>query len=78
MASEGVASFFNKLAKGQGTDYASVEEDFFKNMRPSSLLQRFSKPEEVANMIAYVSSPLSSATNGTALRVHGGVVKTLF
>ena len=77
-ASEGVASFFNKLAEEQGIDYASVEEDFFQNMRPSSLLQRFAKPEEVANMIAYVSSPLSSATNGAALRVDGGVVKTIF
>jgi NAD(P)-dependent dehydrogenase (short-subunit alcohol dehydrogenase family) len=77
-ASEGVESFFNKLAEEQNTDYASVEKDFFKNMRPSSLLRRFAKPEEVANLITYVSSPLSSATNGAALRVDGGVVKTIF
>jgi NAD(P)-dependent dehydrogenase (short-subunit alcohol dehydrogenase family) len=77
-ASEGVEAFFNKLATEQNTDYASVEKDFFKNMRPSSLLQRFAKPEEVANLITYVSSPLSSATNGAALRVDGGVVKTIF
>ncbi|MGC1632872.1 MAG: SDR family oxidoreductase [Gelidibacter sp.] len=77
-ASEGVEAFFNKLATEQNTDYDSVEKDFFKNMRPSSLLQRFAKPEEVANLITYVSSPLSSATNGAALRVDGGVVKTIF
>lgn len=77
-SSEGVEAFFNKLATEQNTDYVSVEKDFFKNMRPSSLLQRFAKPEEVANLITYVSSPLSSATNGAALRVDGGVVKTIF
>lgn len=77
-SSEGVEAFFNKLATEQNTNYASVEKDFFKNMRPSSLIQRFAKPEEVANLITYVSSPLSSATNGAALRVDGGVVKTIF
>ncbi|UYW01462.1 SDR family oxidoreductase [Flavobacterium agricola] len=77
-ASEGVTEFFNKLAQEQNSDYQSVETDFFKNMRPSSLLQRFAKPEEVANLITYVASPLSSATNGAALRVDGGVVKTIF
>lgn len=77
-ASEGVTDFFNKLAKEQNSDYATVEKDFFKNMRPSSLIQRFAKPEEVANLVTYISSPLSSATNGAALRVDGGVVKTIF
>ena len=77
-ASEGVEAFFNKLATEQNSDYETVEKDFFKNMRPSSLIQRFAKPEEVANLITYISSPLSSATNGAALRVDGGVVKTIF
>lgn len=77
-ASEGVEDFFNKLAKEQGVDYQEVENNFFKNMRPSSLLQRFAKTEEVANLVTYISSPLSSATNGASLRVDGGVVKTIF
>lgn len=77
-ASEGVEDFFNKLAVEQQTDYATVERDFFKNMRSSSLLQRFAQPEEVAHLVTYIASPLSSATNGAALRVDGGVVKTIF
>lgn len=52
-----------------------AEEEFFQETRPTSLIQRFADPQEVANMIAYVASPLSSATNGASLRVDGGVVK---
>ena len=55
-----------------------VEQEFFKTERPTSLLQRFAEPQEVANMVAYVSSPLASATNGAALKVEGGIVKTAF
>lgn len=47
-------------------------------MRPSSLLKRYATPDEVANMVAYVCSPLASATNGAALRVEGGVVRACF
>jgi NAD(P)-dependent dehydrogenase (short-subunit alcohol dehydrogenase family) len=42
------------------------------------LLQRFATPEEVAAMVTYVASPLSSATNGAALRVDGGTIKSAF
>jgi NAD(P)-dependent dehydrogenase (short-subunit alcohol dehydrogenase family) len=54
-----------------------VEESFFKHERPSSIIQRFATVEEIANLIVYVASPLSSATNGTALRVDGGVAKII-
>jgi NAD(P)-dependent dehydrogenase (short-subunit alcohol dehydrogenase family) len=57
---------------------ASVAKEFFKSVRPSSLLKRFASPEEVAALVTYVSSPLSSATNGAALRVDGGVVRSAF
>ena len=59
----------------------TVEEytsDFFANARPSSLLKRFAQPEEVASLVAYICSPLSSATNGAALRVDGGIVRACF
>lgn len=52
--------------------------EFFRTVRPSSLLKRFALPEEVASLVTYVCSPLSSATNGAALRVDGGVVKACF
>ncbi len=75
-SSEGVSEFVEKMMDGKTVE--EVEEEFFTTARPSSLLQRFAKPDEVANLVAYVCSPLSSATNGAALRVDGGVVKSAF
>jgi NAD(P)-dependent dehydrogenase (short-subunit alcohol dehydrogenase family) len=75
--SEGVEQFVEDLAKGQGTNKARVEADFFRTARPSSLLKRFATPEEVAAMVVYVCSPRASATNGAALRVDGGVVRSI-
>ncbi|TMQ33350.1 MAG: SDR family oxidoreductase, partial [Planctomycetota bacterium] len=56
---------------------ATVEAEFFKHARPTSLLRRFAQPEEVAALVAFVCSPLASATNGAALRVDGGVVRSI-
>jgi NAD(P)-dependent dehydrogenase (short-subunit alcohol dehydrogenase family) len=75
--SEGVEKFVQDMAKGQGTDEAGIEAEFFRSIRPSSLLKRFATPEEVAAMVAYVCSPRASATNGAALRVDGGVVRSI-
>lgn len=55
--------------------FEDFQKEFFENDRPTSILKRFADPQEVANMIAYVASPLSSATNGAKLKVEGGVVK---
>lgn len=75
--SEGVETFVKDMAAQQGKADADVEKEFFQNVRPSSLLQRFATSEEVANLVAYVASPLSSATTGAALRVDGGVVRSI-
>jgi NAD(P)-dependent dehydrogenase (short-subunit alcohol dehydrogenase family) len=75
--SEGVATFVADLAKQRGLDRSQVEAEFFQTARPSSLIRRFATVEEVANMIVYVCSPLASATNGAALRVDGGVVRSI-
>src|SRR5208282_877616 len=64
--SEGVEQFVDELARSRNTTPAAVEKGFFESMRPS-LLKRFATPEEVANLVAYVASPLSVATNGAAL-----------
>ena len=74
--SEGVEQFVHQLSGGK--PFAQFEQEFFEKARPSSLLKRFILPEEVANLVAYVASPLSSATNGAALRVDGGVVRAAF
>jgi NAD(P)-dependent dehydrogenase (short-subunit alcohol dehydrogenase family) len=76
-ASEGVAGFVDQLAKDRGVPVAEVERDFFRTTRPSSLLKRFIQPDEVASLVAYVCSPLAAATNGAALRVEGGCVRSM-
>ncbi len=54
-----------------------VEKEFFEKARPSSILRRFATPEEVASVVAFVASPLTSAINGAALRADGGVVRSI-
>ncbi len=76
-ASEGVESFVQGLAAQQKTNISTVQDEFFRTMRPSSLLRRFATPDEVAAIVAFVCSPLSSATNGAALRADGGVVRSI-
>jgi NAD(P)-dependent dehydrogenase (short-subunit alcohol dehydrogenase family) len=76
--SRGVGDFVAELAAKSGVSAQTVEKEFFKTARPTSLLQRFSTPEEIAAMVTYVASPLSSATNGAALRVDGGAIKSAF
>ncbi|MFL5401941.1 MAG: SDR family NAD(P)-dependent oxidoreductase [Gemmatimonadales bacterium] len=76
-ASEGVGEFVSRLAASGGVDRATVERQFFQTARPSSILQRFATPDEVAAMIAYVCSTRASATTGAALRVDGGVVRAI-
>jgi len=77
-ASEGVVDFVKHLATEKGISVEAAEEEFFKTMRPSSLIQRFSEVGEIANMVTYISSPLSSSTNGSSVRVDGGVIKSVF
>jgi NAD(P)-dependent dehydrogenase (short-subunit alcohol dehydrogenase family) len=75
--SEGVGVFVKELAKAQHKTKEQVEREFFLTARPSSLLRRFATTDEVASMVTYVASELSSATNGAALRADGGVVKAI-
>lgn len=75
--SEGVEGFLQEMARTRGSDKASIEKEFFRSVRPSSLLKRFATPQEVAPMVVYVCSPLASATNGAALRVEGGVLRSI-
>jgi NAD(P)-dependent dehydrogenase (short-subunit alcohol dehydrogenase family) len=75
--SEGVDHFISDMARTKGVSEDDIEKEFFRSIRPSSLLQRFASVDEVAAMVAFVASPLSSATNGAALRADGGVVRSI-
>ncbi|WPU91292.1 SDR family oxidoreductase [Mucilaginibacter sabulilitoris] len=76
--SEGVGDFMKALAKDKGLTDDEMEKEFFKTMRSTSIIKRFISPDEIANTVTYLSSPLSSATNGANIRVDGGVIKTAF
>jgi NAD(P)-dependent dehydrogenase (short-subunit alcohol dehydrogenase family) len=76
--SRGVGDFVEALAKADGKSFEAYEKEFFEKVRPTSLIKRFETPEEIASMVAYVASPLSSGTTGAALRVEGGCLKSAF
>jgi NAD(P)-dependent dehydrogenase (short-subunit alcohol dehydrogenase family) len=76
--SRGVADFVDALAKADGKNFGQYEKEFFEKARPTSLIKRFESPEEIAAMVAYIASPLSSGTTGAALRVDGGCTKSAF
>jgi NAD(P)-dependent dehydrogenase (short-subunit alcohol dehydrogenase family) len=74
--SAGVEEFVGRLSGGQ--PFEIFEKQFFKSVRPSSLIKRFATPEEVASLVTFVCSPLARAITGAALRVDGGVVRSCF
>jgi NAD(P)-dependent dehydrogenase (short-subunit alcohol dehydrogenase family) len=76
--SEGVEKFLIDMARTKNVTPEKIEKEFFRSARPSSLLQRFATTDEVAALVTFVASPLSSAINGAALRVEGGVVRSIF
>lgn len=74
---EGAVQMMTDLAKQRGVSAIEMEQLFLQENRPSTLLQRFASPEEVANLCVYVASPQASATTGAALRVEGGIVENI-
>lgn len=75
--SEGVAEMLEEERERSGRSLDEVAAEFVRKHRPSSIVQRAASVQEVANLIVYLASPLSSATTGAALRVDGGVIDTL-
>ncbi|MDB6167615.1 MAG: oxidoreductase [Verrucomicrobia bacterium] len=73
---EGVAKFVGELFPGLSLEEAGRR--FIRENRPTSLIERLMKPEEIAHLVAFVSSPLASGINGAALRVDGGLVRSVF
>jgi NAD(P)-dependent dehydrogenase (short-subunit alcohol dehydrogenase family) len=75
--SEGVGTFLASMARQQNTTPQQIEKEFFAKARPTSLLKRFATIDEVASLVTYVAGEPSSATNGAAIRVDGGVVRAI-
>jgi NAD(P)-dependent dehydrogenase (short-subunit alcohol dehydrogenase family) len=72
-----VTTYVRERARTQQVPEDEVRREFMKAVGPSSLIGRFESPEEVAAMIVYASSAVASGTTGAALRVDGGVVRTI-
>ena len=75
--SEGVEDFLKAMAEQAGQSVEDTANGFVKEHRPTSLLERFATVDEVANMVVYIASPQAAATNGAALRVEGGIVRSI-
>jgi NAD(P)-dependent dehydrogenase (short-subunit alcohol dehydrogenase family) len=75
--SEGIEAFVKDIARQNGQSVEEAASHFVKQHRPTSLVQRFASPEEIANMVVYVASTESSATNGAALHAEGGIIQTI-
>jgi len=73
--SDGVAATVEKMAHAQRVPVEQMKAAIIQQTNPDSLLQRFIDPTEIAFLAAYLASPLSVATNGSSLRVDGGVLK---
>lgn len=75
--SEGVETFVKSLAKQNNQSEEEAAKSFVKQHRPTSILQRFASPDEIANMVVFVASKEASATNGAAIRAEGGIVNSI-
>ncbi|MFE4836329.1 SDR family NAD(P)-dependent oxidoreductase [Arthrobacter sp. NPDC056691] len=74
--SNGVANTVRDIAEAQGFATEDLKAAIIGGNK-TSLLERFIEPDEIANLIVYLASPLSSATNGAAVRADGGVLPTM-
>lgn len=75
--SDGVAEAVEQIAEAQNLEVEQMKDEIIKQSNSHILLQRFIDPTEIANLVSYLSSPLSIATNGASLRADSGVLKTI-
>jgi len=76
-SSESLAAWLAPVAREQGKTLEQVQKEFIAAHRPTSLLGRFASPEEIANMVVYACSRQAVATTGAALRVDGGILRSI-
>jgi NAD(P)-dependent dehydrogenase (short-subunit alcohol dehydrogenase family) len=75
--SEGIVEFLEKMSSIPNATPEQAEREFFEKHRQSSLLQRLIEDSEIANLVAFLASPLSAATNGAAVRAEGGLLRSI-
>jgi len=75
--SEGIVDFLKNISSKPNPTSEQAEKEFFEKHRSTSLLQRLIEAQEIASLVTYLASPLSSATNGAALRAEGGLLKSI-
>jgi len=75
--SDGIIEFLRSVSGNPHATAEEAEAEFFATARSGSLLQRMIEAEEIANMVAFLASPLSAATNGAAIRLEGGLINSL-
>ncbi|WP_121250299.1 SDR family NAD(P)-dependent oxidoreductase [Solirubrobacter pauli] len=77
-STEGVTGVMDGIAQHTGLSHDQIVTRLFETNTSSSLLQRLAAPEEVANLLVYLASPLAALTNGDAVRAEGGIVRSAF
>lgn len=75
--SDGVVEFLRSQASDPAASIDQIEAEFFRDARPSSIIQRMIEAKEIGDMVAYIASPRASATNGASIRAEGGLVNTI-
>jgi NAD(P)-dependent dehydrogenase (short-subunit alcohol dehydrogenase family) len=75
--SEGIVEFLEKISSIPNPTPQQAEKEFFEKHRSSSILQRLIESSEIASLVTFLASPLSSATNGAALRAEGGILTSI-
>ncbi|WP_176595742.1 MULTISPECIES: SDR family NAD(P)-dependent oxidoreductase [Sphingobium] len=75
--SEGIVDFIQSVVENKDAPEAEREAEFFRTLRPLSLIRRLIEADEIGSMVAYLASPLAAVTNGAAIRAEGGIVPTI-
>jgi hypothetical protein len=75
--SEGIVEFLEKISSIPNPTPQQAEKEFFERHRSTSLLKRLIESSEIASLVTFLASPLSSATNGAALRAEGGILTSI-
>jgi 3-oxoacyl-[acyl-carrier protein] reductase len=72
---DGVAAIVRGAFPGMALEEA--ERRFVAEQRPTSLIGRLIRPEEIGDLVAYVCSDRAGAINGAVLRIDGGLVRSI-